>query len=281
MARRSGAAPAAGRRPPPADDHAQRQAAAAERAALLGTSSQPVAGVPGPGRWLVATYTPTALFALKLSAATSAVGKTLLIPTMYAIKMALVDAAFRAGYGEAECARLLRALVDIEVRVAPSARAVVTHTFLKIRQEPKTPSREHPYISSVAYREVAHAAGEWRWAFDLAGATDEVAGWLVELLPHVNYVGRRGSFVQFAGLARQPTLSLEFTQPQAQDGFTMPSRWPVAPLDDFGPEASLDVLSSYSAASPRRDRHRRFVQTIIPLGLVNVGPGFSEYERAE
>jgi len=270
-----------GRRGRAAPDAATLAAEREERARRLDSEASAVAGVPGPGRWLVATYVPTALFSLKVSAATSAVGKTLLVPTMYAIKMALVDAAFRAGYGEAECARLLRALVDIEVRVAPTARAVVTHTFLKIRQEPKTPSREHPYISSVAYREVAHAAGEWRWAFDLAGATDEVAGWLVELLPHVNYVGRRGSFVQFAGLARQPTLSLEFTQPQAQDGFTMPSRWQVAPLDDFGPEASLDVLSSYSAASPRRDRHRRFVQTIIPLGLVNVGPGFSEYERAE
>src|SRR5579884_3954898 len=264
MARRSGAAPAAGRRPPPADDHAQRQAAAAERAALLGTSSQPVAGVPGPGRWLVATYTPTALFALKLSAATSAVGKTLLIPTMYAIKMALVDAAFRAGYADAACGAVLRALVDVDVRIAPTARAVVTHTFCKIRQEPKTASREHPYISSVAYREVVHAPG-----------------WLVELLPYISWIGKRGSFVQFLGLARQPDLSVEFTQPRAENGFQMPSRWHVADLDDFGPQASLDVLSSYSASRVQRDRHRQFVQTIVPLGIVNVGPGFSEYERAE
>jgi hypothetical protein len=272
---------AGGRRGRAALDAATLAAEREERARRLNAEAGEVGGVPGPGRWLVATFVPTALFSLKVSAATSAVGKTLLVPTMYAIKMALVDAAFRAGYDEAECGRVLRALAEVEVRVAPTARAVVTHTFLKIRQEPKTPSRERPYISSVAYREVAHAAGEWRWAFDLAGATDEVAGWLVELLPHVNYVGRRGSFVQFAGLARQPALSLEFTQPQAQDGFTMPSQWHVAPLDDFGPEASLDVLSSYSTGTPRRDRHRRFVQTIIPLGLVNVGPGFSEYARAE
>ncbi len=250
------------------------------RVRQLETDASTVGGVPGPGRWLVATYVPTALFSLKVSAATSAVGKTLLVPTMYAIKMALVDAAFRAGYDEADCARLLRALVDVDVRVAPSARAVVTHTFLKIRQEPKTPSRDRPYISSVAYREVVHAAGEWQWAFDLAGLSDEATAWLVELLPHVNYVGRRGSFIQFVGLARQPALTLAFTQPQAENGFVVPPRWHVAPLDDFGPEATLDVLSSYSAAAARRDRHRRFVQTIVPLGLVNVGPGFSEYERA-
>ncbi|HZU05393.1 MAG TPA: hypothetical protein VFB73_05430 [Chloroflexota bacterium] len=271
----------AGRRGRPAPEPAEAAAERAARAQRLESDARPVGGVPGPGRWLVATYVPTALFSLKVSAATSAVGKTLLVPTMYAIKMALVDAAFRAGYREEDCARLLRALVDVDVRVAPSARAVVTHTFLKIRQEPKTPSRERPYISSIAYREVVHAAGEWRWAFDLASLTDEVAGWLVELLPHVNYVGRRGSFIQFVGLARQGTLSIAFTQPRAEAGFQVPSRWHVAPLDDFGPEASLDVLSSYAPATPRRDRHRRFVQTIIPLGLVNVGPGFSEYERAD
>jgi hypothetical protein len=200
---------------------------------------------------------------------------------MYAIKMALVDAAFRAGYGEPECGRLLRVLADVEVRIAPTARAVVTHTFLKIRQEPKTPSRDRPYISSVAYREVAHAAGQWRWAFDLAAIDDVVASQLVDLLPHVNYIGRRGSFVQFLGISRQPELSIQFTQPQAANGFVMPSRWHVAPLDDFGPEASLDVLNSYASGTARRDRHRRFVQTIVPLGLVNVGPGFSEYERTE
>jgi hypothetical protein len=229
----------------------------------------------------VATYVPTALFALKLSAATSAVGKTLLVPTMYAIKMALVDAAFRAGYPDATCGAVLQALASVEVRIAPTARAVVTHTFCKIRQEPKTPSREHPYIASVAYREVVHAAGEWRWAFDLAALDDEAAGWLVELLPHVSWIGKRGSFVQFLGLARQPDLSVEFTQPHAENGFLMPYRWHVADLDDFGPEASLEVLSSYSASRVQRGRHRRFVQTIVPLGLVNVGPGFSEYERTE
>ena len=45
---------------------------------------------------MVAKYLPTALFSLKTSQATSSVGRTLVVPTMYAIKMALVDAGFRA-----------------------------------------------------------------------------------------------------------------------------------------------------------------------------------------
>src|SRR6059036_2242542 len=90
---------------------------------------------PARGPWLVAEYGPTALFSLKASYATSSVGRSLVVATPYAVKMAFVDAAFRAGLGDLDCADLLRSLVAVEVRVAPPAEAVVTHTFVKVRQE--------------------------------------------------------------------------------------------------------------------------------------------------
>jgi hypothetical protein len=46
-------------------------------------------------RWLVFRYRPVTLFSLKMSRATSTVGKTLLTPKPYAVKMAFVDAALR------------------------------------------------------------------------------------------------------------------------------------------------------------------------------------------
>src|SRR6266508_166662 len=69
------------------------------------------------GHWLVAEYTPTALFSLKASFATSSVGRPLVVATPYAVKMAFVDAALRAGLADADCADFLRSLVPIEVRV--------------------------------------------------------------------------------------------------------------------------------------------------------------------
>ena len=45
--------------------------------------------------WLVARYAPTALFSLKPSLATSSGATTLLAPTPYALKMALLDVAYR------------------------------------------------------------------------------------------------------------------------------------------------------------------------------------------
>jgi hypothetical protein len=241
----------------------------------------PVAGIPGPGRWLVAEYQPTALFSLKISLATSSVGKTIVIPTPYAIKMAFIDAAFRAGLPGTDCASFLRSLVGIEVRIGPPEGATVTHTFVKVRQESRGGNPLQPYIPSIAYREVVHHYGLWRWAFDLAGGDGTLAERLVRIAPHVAYVGKRGSFVQFVSVSRQEDLGPQFTQPvQNQKPWTRPPRAHIVPLDDFGPEADLETLSSFTTKSPKRDRHRRFVETIIPLGLVNTGPGFSEY-RAE
>lgn len=238
----------------------------------------PIGGVPGPGRWLVASYRPTALFSLKASTATSSVGKTLLVPTPYAIKMALVDAAFRSRLSDEECANLVEWLGRIRVRIAPPQAAVVTHTFVKIRQEPKTPDRLRPYVSSIAYRELVHHHGTWRWAFDLASAGRTLAERIAYLAPRVSYVGKRGSFVQFVGLAREPDLPAGYTVPLDQPGpWLMPARWHPAKLDDFGPEASLEVLSSYSEAKPKVGKHRRYVDTLVPLGLTSTGPGFTEY----
>ncbi|SRR5579871_1851605 len=239
-----------------------------------------IAGIPGPGRWLVANYTPTALFSLKTSLATSTVGKTLLIPTPYAIKMALVDAAFRCGYSESDSDGLLRSLVPVTVRIGLGLGAVVTQTFLKVRQQSRDADSLRPYSSTIAYRELAHQHGSWQWAFDLAAADVILVRRLVQLLPHVCYVGKRGSFIQFIGLSRRRELGNDFTQPvQTAASWSPPPRAHIVPLDDFGPEADLDTLNSFTTKRPKRGSHRRFIETIIPIGVVNTGPGFTEYRR--
>lgn len=237
-----------------------------------------IEGVPGPGRWLVIEYRPTSLFSLKTSQATSSVGVTLVIPTPYAIKMAFVDAAFRTGVSEDDCERLLRSFVKVDVRIAPTNAAVVTNTFVKVRQESRDGDPLRPYGSNIAYRELVYLDGTWLWAFDLAGCDDLAASRVVRLAPHVNYVGKRGSFVQFAKSFRLVDLGTRFTLPLRSDSpHALPARAHVRQLDDFGPEADLQTLSSFTNLKPKRDKHRKFVETIIPVGLVNTGPGFSEY----
>lgn len=240
----------------------------------------PVAGIAGPGQWLVTQYAVVGLFSLKSSLATSSVGKTLVVPTPYSIKMATVAAGFRAGIADDECAVLVEALARCPVRIQPSEGAVVTHTFVKVRQEPKTRTAGAPYLSNIAYREVAYCEGEWLWAFDLASLTAREAELLVCCLPHINYVGKRGSFIQFLDVQRRQQLDATFTQEMGSgQALLLPPRSHVTPLDDFGAEATLEVLSSFSASTPKAGKHRIFPPTLVPLGMVNSGPGFSHYER--
>ena len=107
-----------------------------------------------------------------------------------------------------------------------------------------------------------------------------MAAQLAELLPLICYIGKRGSFVRFIRVYRAIDPGAEFTQRISRQGsWSLPARAHIVPLDDFGPEADLETLSSFTAKRPKRNQHRRFVETIVPIGIVNTGPGFTEYSR--
>jgi len=166
----------------------------------------------------------------------------------------------------------------MDVRIRPPSAAVVTHTIVKIRQEPKTPNPQQPYTASIAYREVVHHDGHWRWAIDLAAGDDELAGRLALTLPRVRYIGKRGSFIQFLDLSRAEALGDDFTAPiEPGEDFRVPAAWHLQQLDDFGPGATFASLSTFSEGRAVRGRDRVFTTTVIPLGLARSGPGFSEY----
>ncbi|MGD0369622.1 MAG: hypothetical protein ABSA94_19390 [Acidobacteriaceae bacterium] len=233
---------------------------------------------PKPERWLVFTYEPTALFSLKMSRATSSVGRTILVPTPYAAKMAFVDAAFKVGW-RGDVSTLVTTLASVDLRIGVPEKAVVTHTIIKIRQEPKDRKSNPPYIPAVAYREFVCFRGPLRWAFDLVAVPSWLEAALIEIAPGINYVGKRGSFIQFMEYSRQVELGPAFTQPLDVGELKPTSGMHIAVLDDFGPEANFEALNSFSTIPIRRDKQRILRETLVPLGLVNVGPGFSEYSR--
>jgi hypothetical protein len=79
-------------------------------------------------------------------------------------------------------------------------------------------------------------------------------------------------------MCRAAALGLEFTEPLLPGKPYEGSRvGHVAVLDDFGPDANLDALNSYTDTPIKRDRQRRFVYSLVPLAVINEGPGFTEY----
>src|SRR6266478_3896806 len=138
--------------------------------------------------WIIARYLPVAPFSLKPAAATSSGGKTLLAPTPYAIKMALLDSAIRT-MGIVEGERIFPFLRNLSVQIALPEDIIVFKSFSKswrpveskeaqkkdeTREEFETWQREkmadriergqYPLYSTIAYREYVY----YRDAFQLA-----------------------------------------------------------------------------------------------------------------
>ncbi|CAN5169539.1 hypothetical protein BH24ACT19_BH24ACT19_04470 [soil metagenome] len=234
--------------------------------------------------WTLARYKPTGLFSLKSSAATSSGAKTLLVPTMYSVKMALIDAAFRSGKDGAEVFELLKPL---KIRFKPPKHAAVTHGFIKIRREREVKDaknlqavelkRTSPFQPTVAYREFCAFKGELTVAIE----TEERAPWMEELLPSVGYFGKRGSFFQFVSSEYVETLPEHFTFPLDDPPEEFSLNVVVQPLDDLGERGTFDAINTYSTDRAKFGKDRVIVQTAIPYSMVSSSRGYTLYKRAD
>jgi len=84
-------------------------------------------------RWLVAEYQPVALFSLKHGEATSTGGKSLLLPTPFSIRMALLDAAIRTmrlGPEHSNWNDTVEKIRSLTLAVNPPKHAAVTNLFV-------------------------------------------------------------------------------------------------------------------------------------------------------
>ncbi len=228
--------------------------------------------------WLIATYRPVSLFSLRASQATSSGGRTNLVPTMYAVKMALIDAAFRSGE---DGARIFPLLKPLAVRFEPPQDAVVSNTFLKIRREPKQKTPGGPaYIPTVGFREFCYYRGDLRIALNTGALESADRLRLAGLLPAINYLGKRGSFFQYLGdFNTEGALPPSFGQPldQLQSSFAVDTV--VQYLDDFGEGATWQRISSYTEEPARLGRDRVFVPVALPYRRVASSRGYTRYVR--
>lgn len=231
--------------------------------------------------WLLAEYQPAALFSLKPSWATSSGGKSLLAPTPYAIKMALLDAACRvAGVGAArEAWPWLR---DLTVALRLPQRIVVTNLFTRIlkpsRSQPK-PGTQHagPLGRSIGFREYVYFGGTLGLA--LSGeSTDQslLSEWLVQ----INYLGKRGGFVQLlAPPAAVEGLPDGFIVLDGDPNRPFPVNGIIQQLDDCDASLTFEKADIYSGKNIKLGQERVIHHVVLPYSLVSSSKSFSYYER--
>jgi hypothetical protein len=225
--------------------------------------------------WLLAQYSPTALFSLRTGTATSSGGKTNLCPTMYGVKMALVAAAFEAGLDGREIFERVKAA---RVRIKPSRWAVVNNCFIRIQREPHDRGSV-AFQPTVAYREFVHLQGDFTVAVEARGWAEAEIEQVAGLLARINYFGKRGSLVQFTGTDRMEELDSGFSYVLGDERPTLSADVVVQFLDDLGPDAGFDAVNTYSDRQPRLGRDRIFVPVALPYRLRGSSRTYTAYER--
>ena len=240
----------------------------------------------GSERWLIASYRPTAMFSLRMTHATSKGGKTLLVPTPYAVKLALIDACFRlhaSDEGYAHAARVYEMIKARKIRFCPPEHCVVQQTFIKIKQQEKNAPRGI-FASNIAYREFCYFSGDLAVALDINGLEEVDRLYLTELFPRVNYLGKRGSFMQFISCQTwEGPLPRGYTCPESEADIANGGYASTNYLDDFSEALVQDKdgferLNSYSG-KPSSLKYRALVRTLLPYRQVSSGKHFTYYKR--
>lgn len=226
--------------------------------------------------WLLAEYSPVAFFSLKTSTATSSGARSNLCPTMYAVKMALIAAAFDAGEdGEA----VFRVVKDLAVRFRPPKWAVINNVFVKVQREPHDKSQVG-FQSTVGYREYVYLRGNLTVAIEVTGLAEAAVRKLERLLAQVNYFGKRGGFMTFQSLQRAAELGAGFSYLVGEQRNGLGADVIVQFLDDFGPQVSFAAVNTYSDAQARLDRDRVIIPVALPYRLRASSRTYTFYERA-
>ena len=232
--------------------------------------------------WLISTYEHTAFFSLKSTNSTSSGGKTNIVPTMYSIKLALIDALYRMGKdGEKEFAWIK----DLVIRISPPKHAVVNNSFIKILREPKKDKNKpipKEFISSIAYREFVHFSGLLKIAFNIQSLKADQINLLKSALIHIRYFGKRGSFVQFKGINdyKERELPSDFAWILGDDRTNFNTHVQFQQLDDIGPKATFQSINTYDEAKNTIGRDRVLLPVAIPYQLKSSSRSYTYFIKS-
>lgn len=242
--------------------------------------------------WITAHYLPVSFFSLRPAGVTSSGGKTLLVPTPFSIKMALLSAAI-CSQGRTEGERLFPFLRDIALYLEPPQEILVMKSFSKIRRELKDKTnpekaqrarerKEYPMQPTIAYREYVSYTGVFRLACQIAEDHPLVA-LLPDLLMQINYLGKRGGFLQ---ITARPQRSDE--QPQgrfvhltATSAQSFEMEGTLQMLDDCGPGMTFAKANIYDGAKIILHRDRVLRHIVLPYKQIRSSRSYSWYQRIQ
>ena len=237
--------------------------------------------------WLIAYYQPVGLFSLKHGEATSTGGKSLLIPTPFAIRMALLDVALRID-GAKQAEQFVETIRSLKIALYPARYAAVSGLFGKVLKPERNKDADRAMTPTIAFREYVHLLDEFGLAF---GGERESLKQIARWLKHITYLGKRGSFVQIKAPPKWETG----TETSPPEGFillegsnfqtgNLPVSFPLGllqRLDDWSDDITFAKANVYDSATIKLGRDRLRMDVVLPYRMVRAGRGFTLYERIE
>lgn len=232
--------------------------------------------------WYITTFQPVSLISLKLATATSTGGKSLLLPTPYALKMALLTQVIHQA-GLAEGQARWPAIRDGKVALSGPQQIAVTNTFTKILKPMKgKPTLDEEtgltrgMINTIGFREYVQWQGLLQLAF--VPAAGEVAPW-AQWLTAIQYVGKRGGFMQAIATPKTAdALPDEFTRlDETIDTFALDGTLQL--MDDCAPKVTFEQIDIYSGKNMRTGKERLLRPIILPYRVERSSRGYTLYRR--
>ncbi len=209
-------------------------------------------------------YRPTNLFSLKSSNSTNSGAKSLLIPSPYSIKMALLNQAITINGKETfetkksiEFAFIKNA--GIEYRVKGSF--CVNNCFVTIQS-----LRDGNYRGKPSFREYVFISDTIEIIFNVDGV--EARDYLQKYLHRINYFGKRGCFFQFVQYNEDCGAAnvKEFDTTELNSGL-------LQEFDEVSPKAQFKNLNNFDSSKAMRDKKLY----VIPVENLNSSKSYTHY----
>ena len=215
-------------------------------------------------------YLPTSLFSLKNSSSTNSGAKSLLLPSPFAIKMALLNLAITIGGDieklERKKSKEFTFIKDAKIGfyLNSGSSFCVNNSFVKILK----PAREGGGLQqTVSFREYVYISHPLEIIFDVEN--EEAKQYLKTYLHKINYFGKRGCFFQFIEYSDTPNNInvLRFKVDADLSGV-------LQEYDDFNEKSTFDMVNNFSLTTNKRDKEI----FVLPIRKISSSKSFSHYK---
>jgi|LSQX01.1.fsa_nt_gb pentatricopeptide repeat protein len=220
--------------------------------------------------WLEVEYIPTSLFSFKDINATNTAARSLLIPTPFAVKMALISVCIQR-YNLEKAKELFELLKERDISFKLPRDIVVNKTFGRIND-----LREQVGRSKPGFREYVFYKGSLKVACDISNLKEEELSLLKSLFKSINYFGKKGSFMQFKGFQILQHLNENYLKLMGKD-YYQAGKSIIQFTEDIPSGATFEDINIYDSNHRlKRDDNKRMY--VVNLEEVLSGANYQYYK---